>query len=171
MAKLRSLIREEKRIVEDKEFLRVISRYNDFGKHIYKEDELKSIAEVIEKLVEEVENYTLNETEAWFDKVTVKRNIKTLKEASKGFIKTVNEMNTLQQRLVGSYEDIGIVLDRYFDVKGVEEGLTESAEVIDNTSVTWTAAGLQFRKGAKVLCNINGTENVMKLKKFLSRGR
>ena len=95
-------------------FLSSISTYEGYGKSIYRENKLKEIAETVNRMVEDAEIFTMHETENWFDKVTVKRNMKTLKEANKTFQKTSNEMHTLQQRLESVYEEIGNVLGRYY---------------------------------------------------------
>ena len=95
-------------------FLSYISTYEGYGKYIYRENKLKEIADAVNRMVEDAEIFTMHETENWFDKVTVKRNMKTLKEANKTFQKTSNEMHTLQQRLESVYEEIGNVLCRYY---------------------------------------------------------
>ena len=63
------------------------------------------------------EVFTMEESADWFDEVTVKRNIGSLKEANKTFVESAKEMFALQQRLEGAYEDIGQVLGRYYDIK------------------------------------------------------
>ena len=55
----------------------------------------------------EPKSYTLSETDDWFDKVTVNRNMKELTNLSKQFGKITQESNSLQQRLAGLYEDMG----------------------------------------------------------------
>ena len=50
--------------------------------------------------------------------------MKQLKESSGLFVKTVNEMGLLQQRLESLYEDMGYKLGKYFEIK----------EKIDNIS-------------------------------------
>ena len=50
-----------------------------------------------------------------------------MNEAYKVFEKTANEMNSLQQRLESAYDDMGMVLNRYYKVNGAlkEDDLTE----------------------------------------------
>ena len=59
---------------------------------------------------------TLQETENWFDDVTVNRHMKSLKESYKIFEKTTNEIMSSQQRLESAYEDIAEVLGKYYEV-------------------------------------------------------
>ena len=61
-------------------------------------------------------SHTLQETEDWFDKVTVSRNMKELTNHSKQFSKIAEEASSVQQRLAGLYEDMGSILNRYYDI-------------------------------------------------------
>ena len=106
-------------------FLSSISTYEGYGKSIYRENKLKEIAEAVNRMVEDAEIFTMHETENWFDKVTVRRNMKTLKEANKTFQKTSTEMHTLQQRLESVYEEIGNVLGRYYTTGKQDEAAVQ----------------------------------------------
>ena len=66
-------------------------------------------------------SHTLQETEDWFDKVTVSRNMKELTNHSKAFSKIAEEASSVQQRLAGLYEDMGMILNRYYDIPEGEE--------------------------------------------------
>jgi primase-polymerase (primpol)-like protein len=65
----------------------------------------------------------LAETENQFDKVTVNRNIKELKNLSTQFSKAATEAQASKQRLTGLYEDMGVILNRYFDIQELAENL------------------------------------------------
>ena len=69
-----------------------------------------------------VKNHTLQETEDWFDKITVNRNMKELTGLSKSFNKISTEAQTLQERMSGLYEDMGHILGRYYDIDEMGEG-------------------------------------------------
>ena len=66
-------------------------------------------------------SHTLQETEDWFDKVTVSRNMKELTNHSKAFSKIAEEASSVQQRLAGLYEDMGNILNRYYEIPESEE--------------------------------------------------
>ena len=66
-------------------------------------------------------NHTLSETEDWFDKVTVNRNMKELTNFSKQFGKISNEAQAVRERLATLYEDMGNILNRYYDIPEVEK--------------------------------------------------
>ena len=77
---------------------------------------MKEAASRISELVEKAERVALQETEEWFDEVTVKRNMKELTNNNKEFTKTVSEISKLQQRLESLYEEMGNNLSRYYEI-------------------------------------------------------
>ena len=98
-------------------FLEEVSKYNEYGSSIYRAEDLKRVAEAITSLVNKAEKLTLEETQDWFDDITVKRNMKSVKDNVNQFNKTVNEVSKLQQRLESLYEEIGHSLSRYYEIK------------------------------------------------------
>ena len=77
---------------------------------------LREITEELCHIVKVAESLTLQESEHWFDNVTVSRHMKQMNEAYKVFEKTAKEMTGLQQRLESAYDDMGTVLNRYYKV-------------------------------------------------------
>ncbi len=104
-----------------KDVKEAISQFTKFGKILQREENLKQVAETLSDIATKAKSYTLSETEDWFDKVTVNRNMKELTNLSKQFGKIAQESNSLQQRLSGLYEDMGHVLGRYFEIDDSEE--------------------------------------------------
>lgn len=104
-------------VQEKAAFLQEVSKFNEYGSTIYRTEDLKRVGAAINELVNKAEQITLQETEDWFDEITVKRNMKTLKEGAKHFTKTVDEITKLQQRLESLYEEIGHNLSRYYEIK------------------------------------------------------
>ena len=108
---------------EDKKaFLEAVANYHRLGEMIYRANTLKEVAKTLGGIVEMAENVTLQESEHWFDNVTVSRHMKQLQEAYKVFEKTAGEMSGMQQRLEAAYEDIGTVLNKYYNVNNALEG-------------------------------------------------
>ena len=101
---------------EKKEILEAIKGFQSFEEIIYRSEGLKEVAEKMNDIVEKAERVALQETEEWFDEVTVKRNMKELNSNNKEFSKTVTEINKLQQRLESLYEEMGNNLSRYYEV-------------------------------------------------------
>jgi len=101
---------------ERKSFLETVSNYQDLGKQVYRENTLVELSKTLGGIVEQAEKLTLDESEHWFDNVTVSRHMKQMNEAYKVFEKTAKEMSGLQQRLESAYEDMGTVLNRYYKI-------------------------------------------------------
>jgi hypothetical protein len=121
MKKLKDILKEDINArqlkTEDKStFLGEVKTFNTFAEAVYRNSQLKEVSSKINSICEKAEMLTLSETDDWFDQVTVKRNMKHLKENAKNFSKTVNEINTLQQRLESLYEEMGHTLGRYYEI-------------------------------------------------------
>ena len=66
--KLRKILEESKLAPEQKKtFLEAMSKFNEYGKHIYRESELKSIIENMETLMSGASNFIIDESDDWFD--------------------------------------------------------------------------------------------------------
>ena len=74
---------------EDKRtFMEAVANYQQLGKMVYATGGLREVAKTLENIVEQAENITIQESEHWFDNVTVSRHMKQLREAYKVFEKT-----------------------------------------------------------------------------------
>jgi hypothetical protein len=104
------------RLSEKAQVLQELKEYSALGEVIYRSEGLKEAASRISELVEKAERVALQETEEWFDEVTVKRNMKELTNNNKEFTKTVSEIGKLQQRLESLYEEMGNNLSRYYEI-------------------------------------------------------
>ena len=102
--------------VNVKEFMGEVSNFNKFSKQIYREGNLRDLAERLSKLAMTAKQHTLQETEDWFDKITVNRNMKDLTSLSNQFKKVATEAQGLQERMGGLYEDMGHILGRYYEI-------------------------------------------------------
>ena len=99
-----------------KEFMGEVGNFNTFGNEIYREGNLRQLAERLSRLAETAKQHTLQETEDWFDKITVNRNMKELTNLSGQFKKVATEAQALQERMSGLYEDMGHILGRYYEI-------------------------------------------------------
>jgi hypothetical protein len=120
--------RAEELTTEQKQaFLEAVKGYKAYGESVYRKEGLTKVYESIRGLVEVANKVTLSETGDWFDGVTVGRHMKRMNESFKVFEKTLKEVSTLQQRLESSYDEIGEVLGKYYEInesedKDIEEG-------------------------------------------------
>jgi hypothetical protein len=101
---------------EKKSFLEAVANYHRLGEMVYGKRGLKEVTKTVKGIVEKAEALTIQESEHWFDNVTVSRHMKQMKEAYKVFEKTATEMSGLQQRLEAAYDDMGSILGRYYNV-------------------------------------------------------
>ena len=102
--------------VSAKEVKEAISQFTQYSEVFQQEENLKKIAESLADIANKAKSYTLSETDDWFDKVTVNRNMKELTGLSKQFSKISNEAEALQQRMGALYEDMGNILGRYYEI-------------------------------------------------------
>nr|BAR35365.1 hypothetical protein [uncultured Mediterranean phage uvMED] len=104
---------EQKKLTSEK-----ISKFGKYQKFIALEAKDMDVAEDICNIVENASKYILNETDDWFDALSVKRNLKEIKGLAKEFYKTANERQVYTQRMQSLYEDMGNILNRYFEING-----------------------------------------------------
>ena len=117
--------------VSSEQLSEALRSYNKLGESLYQQQTLKETAKSLSQIAEMAASHTLQETEDWFDKVTVSRNMKELTNHSKQFSKIAEEASSVQQRLAGLYEDMGNILNRYYDIpEGEEKEKEESDDTI-----------------------------------------
>ena len=101
---------------DKKAFNENLSNFNNLGKLIYREGNLRDVAKSLSELANGVKENTIRETEDWFDKVTVGRNMKELTTLSKSFGKFAEEAQGLQERMSAVYEDMAHIIGRYYEI-------------------------------------------------------
>jgi len=121
--------------VNIKEFMGEVSNFNSFGNEIYREGNLRDLAERLSRLAVTAKAHTIQETEDWFDKITVNRNMKELTGLSSQFKKVATEAQGLQERMAGLYEDMGHILGRYYDIKEINEKMHRQGDELEDDSV------------------------------------
>ena len=104
---------EQKKIASEK-----ISKFGKYQRFIALEAKDMDVAEDICNIIENASQCILNETDDWFDGISVKRNLKEVKTLEKDFYKTAKERQVYTQRMQSLYEDMGNILNRYFEIKG-----------------------------------------------------
>jgi hypothetical protein len=106
----------EEQEVDIKGLTTEISSYNKLGESIFGESNITKIAEKLSWIANQAKSHTLSETEDWFDKITVNRNMKELTGLSGQFGKIAKEAKSLQERMGALYEDMGNILGRYYEI-------------------------------------------------------
>ena len=117
--KLKDLLKEafeNKSKVDKQSVIEGVRNYGIVGKSLYNNTNIMEIAKQLGDIAESAHHHILGEQDDWFDKVSVNKNMKTLKGSVVEFQKTAKEAQALNQRLTALYEDIGHVLNRYYDI-------------------------------------------------------
>tara|TARA_Y100001973_G_scaffold30130_1_gene45573 strand:- start:218 stop:724 length:507 start_codon:yes stop_codon:yes gene_type:complete len=119
MAKLKDLLNEvfeDTPKVNKHKVIEGVKNYGRVGKSLYNNNNIMEIAKQLAEVAESAHSHILGEQDDWFDKVSVNRNMKSLKGNVVEFQKTAKEAHAINQRLTGLYEDIGHVLNRYYEI-------------------------------------------------------
>ena len=99
-----------------------VRSYGIVGKTLYNNGNIMEIAKQLSHIAEQAHTHILGEQDDWFDKVSVNNNMKSLKGSVAEFKKAAVESHQLNQRLTGLYEDIGHVLNRYYEIDEADKG-------------------------------------------------
>ena len=111
-----------------------VRNFGIVGKSLYNNNNVMETAKQLADIAESAHNHILSEQDDWFDKISVNKNMKQLKGSVVEFQKTAKEANALNQRLTGLYEDIGHVLNRYYDIdESLEEMDKPDEDELDNS--------------------------------------
>ena len=115
---------------EKKLFLEKVGSYNKYGKALYSEHNLVEVAKELAEIARYAEVITLQEAGEEFDGITMQRNMKELKGLSENFAKTAVDAQSLRERLSSLYEDMGHVLQRYYEIhdEDIDENAIQLAE-------------------------------------------
>jgi len=119
MAKLKNILQEvfeESPKVDKYKVVEGVKNFGIVGKQLYNNNNIVETAKQLAEIAESAHHHILGEQDDWFDKVSVNKNMKSLKGSVVEFQKTAKEANMLNQRLTALYEDIGHVLNRYYDI-------------------------------------------------------
>ena len=123
--KLKTLLEDvfnEQPQVNKYEVVEGVRSFGIVGKHLYNNSNIMEIAKQLSHIAEQAHTHVLGETDDWFDQVSVNKNMQSLKRSVSEFKKAATESHQLNQRLTGLYEDIGHVLNRYYEIDEADKG-------------------------------------------------
>ena len=116
-------ITEEQR----REVLEMTSKFNQYREHLGTSDKnLIEMANEMGKIVHMAEQFCMSEAGSWFDSGMIQKDMKRLKEDAKAFYKVAQGVQSQRDQLNGLYENIGGILNRYFDIHEIEQNPTAS---------------------------------------------
>ena len=153
MAKLKDLLGEvfdETPKVDKHQVIEGVKNYGIVGKSLYNNSNIMEVAKQLAQVAESAHNHILGEQDDWFDKISVNKNMKSLKGSVVEFQKTAKEAQALNQRLTALYEDIGHVLNRYYDIDeahvyGHDDEDSEMEEKLDKVDPSKVEPGDDFK--------------------------
>tara|TARA_X000001036_G_scaffold389607_1_gene386673 strand:+ start:257 stop:925 length:669 start_codon:yes stop_codon:yes gene_type:complete len=119
--------KKQQNLMTKEELSSAVNNYGVYGNSIYGKHNIAEIAKTFVKIAEASQKHVVDETADWFDKVTVQRNMKDLKSHAGQFNKIATEAKALQDRMSALYEDMGNILNRYFEIKELNEDRTPDA--------------------------------------------
>ena len=134
--KLKKLIEEftldENPKVDKFQVTEAVRNYARVGKQLRVNGNIMEAAKQLAEMADNAQNHVLSETSDWFDGVSVKRNMKELKGLTGQFKKTAVEANATNQRLSALYEDMGNILNRYYEIDEALDPVGKEDDDIDN---------------------------------------
>jgi len=130
---LSALVKEKYGEVEEQEIdieglKNELAEFNKIGEALFGKSNIIDIAEKLSWIASQAKNHTLSETEDWFDKITINRNMKELTSLSKNFSKIAGEAKSVQERMSALYEDMGHILSRYYEVNEKTENTIDEGD-------------------------------------------
>ena len=125
-------VKEEERGVNKFEVIEAVKNYQMIGGQLFKDNGIIEVAKQLVGIAESAQNHVLSETDDWFDSVSVKRNMKELKGLTGQFKKAALEANAVNERLNALYEDMGHILNRYYDIEEAMDPVGKEDGDIDN---------------------------------------
>ena len=119
MKKMKNLLSEafeDHAKIDKHQVVEGVRNFSIVGKSLYNNNNIMETAKQLADIAESAHNHILGEQDDWFDKISVNKNMKQLKGSVVEFQKAAKEANALNQRMTALYEDIGHVLNRYYDI-------------------------------------------------------
>jgi hypothetical protein len=112
---------EDDKLMTKEDLVGTVNNFSSYGPSIYKKHNLAEVGAKFTEIAAAAQKHVTEETADWFDRVTVQRNMNDLKKQAGQFNKIASEAQALQDRMAALYEDMGGILNRYFDIKELNE--------------------------------------------------
>lgn len=110
------------------EILETISHFREWGEILRANEKLTEVSMNLSKIAENVEQLAMNETGDGYDQHTLKRHVKEVRAYAGDFSKLATESQAINFRMNALYEDMGRVLERYFQLQPHEDMLIPPAQ-------------------------------------------
>ena len=137
-----------------------VKNYGIVGKSLYNNGNIMEVAKQLADIAESAHNHILGEQDDWFDKISINKNMKTLKGSVMEFQKSAKEAHMLNQRMTALYEDIGHVLNRYYDISEELDPVGKEDSDVDNDGDTDSSDEYLKKRRAAVSKAIKADESL-----------
>jgi len=131
--------------INEEELLGHIAEYSTHSDHFFKKG--SSFGNAIRHVVEVATNasrHIVEREDDWFNKITIKRDAKSIKRLAEDLRKLSDQHNAIKQDASALYEDIGQRLQRYYKVEssgkkqlGEVEAVVKKGDVFNFEGTTW----------------------------------
>jgi hypothetical protein len=111
----RKLTKEEKKSLAD-----LVHNYNEYGKSLQEYGKVIEVADTLKKIAEYAETYVVNECDDWTQANVAKRHFSEIKKHADTFKKLAKEAHEKNVHMTSLYEDVGGILEKYFEIKDLE---------------------------------------------------
>lgn len=150
--------------IDSGQVMESVKEFARFGEVLNRNEEFISAAKNIVAVAESAQEHVLAETGDWFDKISVNRNMKQMNNTVKEFKKTVTENSQMNQRLLSLYEEMGMILNRYYDMGEAMDPVGKEDGDIDNDGDQDDSDEYLAKKRAAISKAIkNETKNVVSI--------
>lgn len=127
------------RIRKESMYGQVVGQYNEYGTQLRNGFSMRDLAEKLNSIAEFAEQTLTNETASggkddWFDQHTIRRNVKEMRSYVKEFSKLAEDSDSIKSRATALYDDMGRVLERYFEVTGYDADDDQTDELVPGNS-------------------------------------
>jgi hypothetical protein len=113
--------------------LEAIAEYGDHGRALKHATTMQEVGQKLAHIAELAEHAVVSEAEDWYDAHTVKRNTSEMKKYASDFMKLAKEADMINQRMTALYEDMGRILERYFELPQNGDETPDNASASDDT--------------------------------------
>jgi hypothetical protein len=132
---------------QKRQFVKAVEAYNEIAPFVYRDsDTMKAITQSMLMIGRITEQLVTEKADEWMDAQTVKKDVKAINDSAKQFEKTAQELIQLQHRLETIFEDVGMKLSRYFDIKELTVRPSEEEKKIEVNPKVVQQKDLQAKK-------------------------
>lgn len=121
-------------VYEKKNMVETIKSYNEYRKGL-KADNVYETAHKIMEAVNLAERYAIKECNEWMEAKMVERDMKEIKRDAAKMYEEAQKMKAIEKQLEMLYEQVGMRLERYFEISDSMNETPITTNVSTNASV------------------------------------